>query len=91
MLIIYRKGKKEGKEGKEGKERGTGARVCTSTRRESTSRYEYHPNRQRDLEGTSTIRESTSRYKGCTSLYEYHPSLPKSQREGTSKWEGRYE
>ena len=47
--------------------------------------YEYHPNRQRDLEGTSTLRESTSRYKGCTSLYEYHPSLPKSQREGTSK------
>ena len=98
MLIIYRKGKKEGKEGKEGKERGTGARVCTSTRRGSTSRYkgctslyEYHPNRQRDLEGTSTIRGNTSRYKGCTSLYEYHPSLPKSQREGTSKGEGRYE
>ena len=53
MLIIDRKGKKEGKEGKEGKERGTGARVCTSTRRECTSLYEYHPNRQRDLEGTS--------------------------------------
>lgn len=59
-----------------------GARVCTSTRRESTSLYEYHPNRQRDLEGTSTRRESTSRYKGCTSLYEYHPSQPSQKPKG---------
>lgn len=77
-----------------GKERRKERYGCTCVHEYQKGEYEFvrvPPNRQRDLEGTSTIRGSTSRYKGCTSLYEYHPSLPKSQREGTSKGAGRYE
>ena len=65
-------------ERKEGR-KGTGARVCTSTRRESTSLYEYHPTgkeiwKARVPEGR--VRVGTKGVRVCTSTT---PAFPKAK------------